>query len=393
MKKSTYTLRNVLCITILMTGVFGCAEEFNGPETPTGETVTDVIYASTDFDILEAALLKTGLGASLDNLNSGSYTFFAPTDAAFLAYLQSSAVYNSAISEQQAILNIQNLTPTSTPLSIPQLAQRLNNHVVSSVISTDDITTRNAFTSLNASRLSLSKQTSVVINANISSVTAAGNGASITATNETPVNGIIHIIDRFLVPVATANVLTAIGYGATPISYATNPPTYSGGNTPDATDTDYDLFAIALRKTGLATVVFPNASPLPDYSLVIPRDLPFRTYLATYDAGVTNETTAQTFINSLTDGGSGVPATNPTLTEFTNLIKYHIIQGRVLSSDLSGGQQVTTLLTGKTFTVNVSGTTTITDQNGTSADATVVSSNNLTNAGLFHGIDNVLIPN
>jgi hypothetical protein len=52
-----------------------------------------------------------------------------------------------------------------------------------------------------------------------------------------------------------------------------------------------------------------------------------------------------------------------------------------------------TLLTGKTFTPTVGGTVTIADQNGGSPDATIVSINNLTNAGVYQGIDNVLIPN
>jgi len=72
----------------------------------------------------------------------------------------------------------------------------------------------------------------------------------------------------------------------------------------------------------------PNIAPLPDYALFAPDDASFTAYLvATYGGSVTNEATAITFINGLSD------VTTPTLAEFTSLIKYHIVIGRKVTTD------------------------------------------------------------
>jgi len=386
MKNSIFKFRTAACILALAFGVSGCAEEFTEPDSPSGISITDAVVASTDFDIMEAALIKTGLAPSFDNLNSGSYTVFAPSDAAFLAYLQSSVVYNSAITEAQAILNIQNITTSSTPLSISQLASRLNYHVVSSEITADEITGANGFNTLNGARLSLSKQgATVLLNANTNSITAAGNGATVTVTDGTPVNGIIHVIDRFLVPVTTANLLTSIGI--TGVSYATNPATITPSLTAletggDATGTDYDILAYAIVRANLATALQPNTSPLPDFTLFAPTDNAFRAHLG--DVGAPSASAENAAIALL-------KAMDP--IALADVLKYHVVAGRVLSTDLADEQVVTTLLTGKTFTVNIDVTTyTLKDNRDADAanDPAITTPNTLTNAGVRHTINTVL---
>lgn len=387
MKNSKYTLRTFVSMVVLVTGVFSCAEEFTEPESLSGTSITDVVKASTDFDILEAALIKTGLATSFDNTNSGSYTVFAPSDVAFLAYL--AAVYTTpTLTEAQAVLNIQNLTNTSTPLSISQLSARLNYHIVSSKITTDMITGANGFNTLNGARLSLSKQgATILLNANTNSVTAAGNGATVTLTDGTPVNGIIHVIDRFLVPVATANLLTSIGITA--VSYATNPATITPsltaletvGTTPNPNGT-YNILAYAIVRANLATVLQPNASPLPDFTLFAPTDDAFRAHLG--DVAAATPALENAAIATL-------KAMDP--VALADLLKYHIISGRVLSTDLTDEQVVNTLLTGKSFTINIDvAVYTLKDNRDADAlnDPTITTANTLTNAGVRHTVNTVL---
>jgi transforming growth factor-beta-induced protein len=378
----------MMVIAVLFTAI-GCSNDFESPVTPEGSTIVEIATGDDDFDILVAALTQTGLASTLNNNNSGQFTVFAPVDAAFLTYLQ--GVYaDPSLTEADAILKIQGLTNISTPLSIPTLVGRLNYHIISSEIKSSQITGFQTFTTLSTPSTS-SGQARISLSIVGSDIFINATGAKVIAVDTDASNGVIHTIDKVLNPPSVASSLAQLGYTSSatvqPINYGTNPATINGGNTPDATDTDYDLFAIALRKTGLCFTVYPNKSPLPDYTIFAPRDLPFRTYLATLSASVTNEATAQTFINSFNG------ATTPTLDEFTNIIKYHIVTGRIVSTDLSNAQQVTTLLASKAITVNVAGSITVTDQNAGSSDAAIVSQDVLTNAGIVHGIDNVLLPN
>jgi uncharacterized surface protein with fasciclin (FAS1) repeats len=136
-----------------------------------------------------------------------------------------------------------------------------------------------------------------------------------------------------------------------------------------------------MRITGLATTILPNQSPLPDYSVFAPTDNAFRAYFGDMTAASAVQENAAIQLVKAMD-----------LTALTNLLKYHIVSGRLLSTDLSNAQVVSTLLTGKSITINKSASITITDLNGTSVDATVSSANLLTNAGVYHQIGAVLLP-
>jgi transforming growth factor-beta-induced protein len=366
-------------VALLLLAVMGisCTDDFEAPATPTGSTIIDVAKATGNLDIFAAAAAKTNLANSLSNLNSGSYTVFAPHDSAFLAFFKTQAITNVATwGEAEALAYIRNEMNTSSAVSISTLAGRLNYHIVSSAIPSSAITTGNAFTTINGARLSASHTGAYYyLNAN-----TAGNGSKILTRDLSAANGTIHVVNRVLTAVGTASVVSALGLG---VSYATNPATVTGGSETggDATGTDYDILAYALRITGLAPTLLPNQAPLPDYTLFAPTDNAFRTYLGDVTAASAIQENAAIQLLKAMD-----------ITTLTNLLKYHIVTGRILSTDLSNAQVVSTLNTGKSFTVNKSGTVTITDLNGTSVDATVSSANLLTNAGVYHQISVVLQP-
>lgn len=69
-----------------------------------------------------------------------------------------------------------------------------------------------------------------------------------------------------------------------------------------------------------------------------------------------------------------------------DVLLYHNTSGRVLSTDLSDGQVVNTLLTGQTLTVSISGSTV---QVG---GATVTQADIVTSNGAIHVINSVLVP-
>jgi uncharacterized surface protein with fasciclin (FAS1) repeats len=239
------------------------------------------------------------------------------------------------------------------------------------------MTNSQVFTTINTARLSLSKSGSNVwINAN-----AGANGTRVKTLDIDGANGVIHSIKNFLTAIATASVVTNT-LGIT-INYATAPPTITVGAT---AGNNYDLLANAIKKTGLATTLRPNvpAASLPDFTVFAPDDAAMVTYLGALSGGtVTDEATGITYINGLAEG--------TTLTTLTNVVKYHVVTGRKLSTDLTLNEDVSTLLTGETFTVDAL-TPSVILEDDLAGNVTITGANTLTNAGVLHRLNGVLKP-
>ncbi len=139
----------------------------------TGQTIAEIAIANGSFDTLVAALSAAGLA---DTFNSpGHYTVFAPTDAAFAAL----EAANPGITE--ALL----ADPTGNLTTI------LTYHVVSDVLTRDQLATTDFVTTLEGRPLTINKDGS-----NITDI----NGATVVMYNIEASNGIIHVIDTVLVP-------------------------------------------------------------------------------------------------------------------------------------------------------------------------------------------------
>lgn len=374
--KNIKTLRKILVISTMVLMLSNCSDDFTAPDSPEGSTIATLAAASDNFNIITAALNKTGQVNSLNNNNSGFTTVFAPDDAAFFTYFKSVVAGNSFATEADVLTFVNAMSTTTSP-SIGTLNSVLTYHMVSSKITSDLITGNQVFATLNGARLSISKGATVVLNAN-----NTANGATVTAVDALASNGVIHTIDRVMAAVSSATVLTPFGVT---VSYATNPPTIGGGSETggNATGSDYNILAYSLRVSGLVPVLLPNVTPLPDFTIFAPTDDAFRAYLGDVTpASAAGENAAIQTIKAL-----------PTAT-LADILKYHVISGRLLSTDLSNGQQLTTLLTSGVLTININGTVfTLADANTAIADPTITSANILTNSGIVHRINGVLRSN
>ena len=353
-----------------------CSDDFTSPDSPEGTPISAVVAASDNFNILTASLNKTGQVNSLNNNNSGSTTVFAPDDAAFFTYFKGAVAGNTFVTEADILAFVNSMTTTTSP-SIATLNSILTYHMVSSKITSNLITGNQVFATLNGARLSVSKGTTVVLNANVTT-----NGATITSVDALASNGVIHTIDRVMIAVSTATVLTPF---AVTVSYTTNPPTIGGGSETggNTTGNDHNILAYALRVSELVPTILPNATPLPDYTIFAPTDDAFRAYLG--DATAVSAAKENAAIQTLKA---------MTTTALADILKYHIVSGRKLTTDFTAGQQLTTLLTSKTISVNINGTTyTLADANTGVTDPTIISANILTNSGIVHRINGVLRSN
>ncbi len=375
--KNINTLRKILVISTCALMLSNCSDDFTAPDSPEGTPISAIAAASDNFNILTAALNKTGQVNSLNNNNSGLTTVFAPDDAAFYTYFKAAVAGNTFATEADVLAFVNGMTTTTSP-SIATLNSVLTYHMVSSKLTSDLITGNQVFATLNGARLSISKGSTVVLNANV-----AVNGATITAVDAAASNGVVHTIDRVMTAVSSATVLTPFGVT---INYSTNPPTIGGGSETggNATGTDYNILAYALRVSGLVPTLLPNTTPLPDFTIFAPTDDAFRGYLGDTSTPPTaaSENAAIQKVKALSTAS------------LADILKYHVVSGRKLTTDFTSGQQLTTLLTGKTITVNINGATyTLTDANTGVNDPTITSANILTNSGIDHRINGVLRSN
>ncbi len=397
---------NIIQLGIFLSGLLlatSCAEEFKAVPPPTGSTIVQIASTNADFNILTAALVKTGLDKTFNNNNSGAFTVFAPTDAAFVAYFNSLGGPFATLDEV-GVLNWINttLSPTVTPgPNLAALTGVLLYHVVSSEIPSSKVTGAQGFvTAGGTARISVSKVgANVVLNANRAGQNVAGNGGQSVTLDIDASNGIIHSIDKVLIPVSINNIWVStllnfsVNYGVSPpavtvfgtvlrrvppVAPSTTPGSINltDGAAPapvDVVGTNYNLLSMAIAKAELATAIIPIAAPFPDFTVFAPNDAAFLTFL-----GVANEVAARDALNALT------PAALATI------IGYHVVRGRVLSTDLSDGQVITTLSSGNTFSIGINGSTVTLVDKGPAVDATITGPNILTNAGVVHQISGVL---
>jgi transforming growth factor-beta-induced protein len=133
-----------------------------------------------------------------------------------------------------------------------------------------------------------------------------------------------------------------------------------------------DVVDIALNNDNFTSLVGALSSASGDLVNVLKGDGPF-TVFAPVNAA----------FDDIADVAAGLSE-----DELAEILKYHVVAGNVLSTDLTNGMTVTTLA--GTFTVNISGSNvTITDESG--ATANVIATNVQGTNGVVHVIDKVLL--
>lgn len=183
--KNAIKFKSLLMIALL--AIFSVSCDNDDDKAVADETITGLAVKSPNLSILVQALTRANLATTLQG--SGSFTVFAPTDAAFTAFLQAN--------------NFANIN------QVPQdvLTRILLNHVVSGNLRAANLQTGYIKT-LATSATSGNNTMSMFVN------TASGvrlNGvASVTTPDVVASNGVIHIVDAVInlptiVTHATAN--------------------------------------------------------------------------------------------------------------------------------------------------------------------------------------------
>ncbi len=168
--------------------------------------------------------------------------------------------------------------------------------------------------------------------------------ARITATDIQATNGVVHVIDRVILPADKTIVQTAQALAA--------------GSSPEFT-----LLVEAIVAADLAGTL---SGPGP-FTVFAPTDAAFAALLT--ELGATKE---QLLSNRAL---------------LTKVLTYHVVPGRVFAADVPVGSPVTTVETG---TLTVDASLSITDERARTSN--IAATDILATNGVIHVIDNVLLP-
>lgn len=320
MKNPLLIVRNqiMIVLAVLASTLFtGCKEE-----APAPNTVTDIVLANNDFSILRAAVTRAGLA---DALKTGTLTVFAPNDAAFIASGFSLATVNTLdVNTLKAVLQYHVLGTTILSSAIP-------------TASNTEVTTLGggkAFVTKNAGGVSV-------------------NGAKVISADISADNGVIHVIDRVILPPSRTLLQLA-------------------QDSPDLT------FLVA----ALTKVIQANPTVGVTVTSVLTGTTPYTVFAPTNAAFQATPFNTIAVINA---------ASGATLTTLTNVLLAHVVPGRVFSTNLASGTVTTAGTAPITITVGKEGVQVRGAGNGTN-NANVTAANLTATNGVVHVIDRVIIP-
>jgi len=280
-------------------------------------TVLGVAKDDPQFSILAEAVTAAGLETTLNG--AGPFTVFAPTNAAFASLLTELGVTKGQLLADKALLTAV-LTYHVLPARVPKA-------------------------SVPAGKAISTVQGGVFkVEAGASGALTIQDGrnriANIVATDLAARNGVVHVIDKVLLPANRNIVQTAQAL-------------------PD--------FSILVEAVVAADLAGALSGPGP-FTVFAPTNAAFAALLAEL-----NVSKDQLLANKAL---------------LTSVLKYHVVSGRVLKADVPVGAAIATLETGKTFTIDAS--LAITDAR--SRKARIVATDVFTSNGVIHVIDKVILP-
>ena len=303
----------------------------------TEETCDEMWIPSVDIPTTAAATtIHTSLVAALEKANlttalkgEGPFTVFAPSDAAFTA----------------AGISLDDFDADT-------LANILTYHVVSGKVMSTDLSNGMMATALNGGTLVFS----------ISEGSVSVNGANVILANVPVSNGVIHVIDKVMIPPAGE-----ICYD--PVSH-----TVDVTKTADTCDKSW-IPSVDIPTTATATTIHTSlvaALEKANLTTTLKGEGPFTVFAPTDEA--------------FTAAGINLDDydTDEKIAALADILLMHVVSGKVMSSDLTDGMEATAL-SGDTLSFMIGDTVSVND-------ATVIIADVPVSNGVIHVIDKVLMP-
>lgn len=307
MKKFSF-LTSFLLLAFMVSTFVACKDD---DDTPKPQNIAEIVANDANFSTLKTALDRANLTSVLEG--TGPFTVFAPTNAAFTA----------------AGIDVNTIDAAT-------LSDVLLYHVLGGSVKSTDLAAGQTYASTAAEAGPNGEQLSILIEKTGSAV-KVNNSANVTTADVEATNGVIHIIDKVLLP------LDVVGHAA--------------------------------ANSNFTSLVGALGAAAGDLTTVLSGDGPFTVFAP---------------VNSAFEAISSVTSTL-TAEQLASVLTYHVVSGNVLSSDLTNGMKVATV-NGQEFTVNISGSNvTLTSSSGNTAKV-VLTDVQGTN-GVIHVLDAVIVPN
>lgn len=284
-----------------------------GDDHPAERNVVELAQATPDLSILVEAVVAAGL---TDTLAKSPVTVFAPSNAAFSALLSELGITKQALLADK-----------------PLLTAVLTYHVLGARVASADVPLGKAIAPLGGGFFKIEASNGLKIS------DGRNRLGRVTATDLQATNGVVHLIDRVLLPANRDIVATAQSLS------------------------DFSILVEALVAAGLvSTLQGPG---------------PFTVFAPTNSA----------FAALLTELGTTKEALLANKALLTKVLTYHVVGARVLKGEVPVGTAIATVQ-GQTFTVS-SGLQ-IADRSGRTSQ--IMATDVFTSNGVIHVIDRVILP-
>ena len=276
--------------------------------------IVGVAQSDPQFSILVEAVVAAGLVSTLQG--AGPFTVFAPTNTAFAALLSELGLTKEALLANK-----------------PLLTAVLTYHVVPGKVLAAGVPVGKAITTVQGGIFKVESTGGLKI------TDGRNRTANITSTDITATNGVIHVVDKVILPANKDIVATAQSLP------------------------DFSILVEAVVAAGLVSTL-QGTGP---FTVFAPTNTAFAALLT--ELGVTKD---------------ALLANKPLLTK---VLTYHVVAGRVLKADVPVGTPISTVQ-GETFTVNAA--LKIIDRRG--REASIAATDVFTSNGVIHVIDKVILP-
>ncbi|MCX5747800.1 MAG: fasciclin domain-containing protein [Proteobacteria bacterium] len=329
MRLTSLSIHTLATLATLATVSAGCSDDPATPIVDQPGSIVETAQATPSLSTLVAAVQFASENDDLVNLlaSPGTLTVFAPTNAAFDALAVE-------LTGTPGATGADLLTTTNKPL----LRTVLQYHVLTSTVTAAGIPFGKPITSAEGSVFKIDAGSPPTI-------TDGRNRLSkITATDIEASNGVVHLIDKVILPADKNIVQTAQALAA-------------------GSPGEFGILVEAVVAADLATTL-SGAGP---FTVFAPTDAAFAALLT--ELNVTK---------------AALLADKALLTK---VLTYHVVAGRVFKAEVPIGAPISTVQTG---TFSVSATLDITDAR--SRVAKIVATDTLTSNGVIHVVDKVLLP-
>ena len=300
--------------TLVLAGAVGVLAACGG-SSDDKDNIVDTAQNDPRFSILVEAVEAAGLADTLSD--DGPFTVFAPTNDAFAALLGELGITKDQLLADKALLT-----------------QVLTYHVLRGAVTKDAMPAGKALATVQGGIFKVD-----AVGADLVITDGRNRTSTIIATDIEASNGVIHAIDKVILPADKNIVETALGLP------------------------DFSILVEAVVAADLQGAL----SGTGPFTVFAPTNAAFAALLG--ELGVTKDQ---------------LLADKPLLTQ---VLTYHVVGARVLKAEVPVGTPVETLQ-GQTLTVNSS--LAIEDQRGRSAN--IVATDVLTSNGVIHVIDRVILP-